>query len=279
MKITVIICAAAVLLWSSCKKDTGSGTTTPAPKAFADFLKNTQWVGTLDKGGYQYAPPCCLRFSSTDKFVIYAPFFFPVSGGGFTAKDSLTGRILSIDSLPDGRTSVKTSIEMLNETILYISDRKSMTSSTTSVSKPNPFKCELFTAGNSSVKDTRWSGPLMTGGPTSGFFAYPDLSSIGFLTDGTSVYYRNGVLVPAQPTPQLPNPGVLKVGYLQYGAMVFMSGYNETNLKIVDYFGVLMPDGTKMMVHSGSADSRLPYYLQTIAWYGPIGTTPVINKQ
>lgn len=119
----------------------------------------------------------------------------------------------------------------------------------------------------------------MTGsGPTVGMVAYPDLSTIAFGKTATS-YTRNGAVVLVQPTPQIPSPGVLEVAYKKIGAAVFMSGYNENGLYLYDYFGVLLPGNDRMMVYSGATGARLPYYTQTIAWYGPIGQTPVIEKQ
>jgi hypothetical protein len=119
----------------------------------------------------------------------------------------------------------------------------------------------------------------MTGpGPTAGMTAYPDLSTITFGKNTTS-YVRNGAIVPAQPTPQAPAPGVLEVAYRKIGAVVFMSGYNENGMYLYGYMGVLLPGNEKMMVYSGAPGARLPNYLQTIAWYGPIGQTPIIEKQ
>lgn len=281
MKKLLTIIAIITVSIASCKKNTNTNINTPgAPTTYAGFLENTQWVGTLDRSGYQYAPPCCLRFMTNNKIVVYAPFFF-IENGAFIRPDSLNGSITSIDSLGDGRTSVKANIEHLNEVTMYISNRKTLTSISTNASKPTPFQLELFTATNFSVKNTAWSGPVITTpGPTQGMLAYPDLSSIEFLPNKeVSVYYRNGKIVLAQPTPQIPTPGALEVSYRQYGAMLFMSGYDETSLKLYDYFGVLFPDATKMMVYSAATYSRLPNYTQTIAWYGPIGATPVIIKQ
>ena len=114
-------------------------------------------------------------------------------------------------------------------------------------------------------------------GPVAGMVAYPDLSTIGF-GNGTTYYRRNGAIVLAQPTPQIPTPGELRIAYRQMGAAVFMYGFNENGLLQLGYFGVLKPGNDKMMVFSAATGSRLPYYTQTIPWYGPIGQTPVIGK-
>lgn len=278
MKKVFIVMLYIITTLSACKK---SGTILPAAqKNYADFLKNTEWVGVLDRNGYHYPPPCCLKFNPDNTITIYAPFWFN-DNGVYVTPDTIRGKINSIDSLPDERTAVKVNFPYLNDQTIYITNRQKLIGISSDPNKPVTFQLEIFPASGISVKGTTWSGPLMSGGgAASGQYAYPDLSSIGFLGNkNATVYYRNGNLMPAQPTPQAPAPGVLEAAYLQQGAMVFMSGYKENGIILMDYFGVLLPSGDKMMVHSGSQEARLPNYLQTIAWYGPIGATPVIIKK
>jgi hypothetical protein len=278
MKKIIVIIMFITAGFAACKK---SGITPPtSPKNYADFLKNTEWVGVLDRNGYHYPPPCCLKFNADNTITVYAPFWFN-DNGVYVTPDSINGKIKSIDSLPDERTSIKVSFPYINDQTIYITNRQKLISVSTDPNKPTTFQLELFPVQGISVKGTTWSGPLMSGsGAASGQFAYPDLSSIVFLGNkDVTVYYRNGQPVPAQPTPQSPGPGALEAVYQQRGAMVFMSGYKENGIILMDYFGVLLPSGDKMMVHSGSPEARLPNYLQTIAWYGPIGATPIIHKK
>jgi hypothetical protein len=263
---------------ASCKK--GGNVLPPSPKNYADFLKNSEWVGVLDKNGYHYPPPCYLRFNIDNTVTVYAPFWFN-DNGVYVTPDSIRGTINSIDSLPDERTAIKATFPYIKDQTIYITKREKLICVSADPNKPVTFQLEIFPSAGISVKGTTWSGPIMTGsGPTSGQHAYPDLSSIAFLGNKNStVYYRNGQPVPSQPTPQSPAPGILEVAYQQKGAMVFMMGYKENGIILMDYFGVLLPSGDKMMVHSGSHEARLPNYLQTIAWYGPIGVTPIIEKK
>ena len=274
--IILMLCLAASL--TACKK---SGNILPmAQKSYTDFLKNTEWVGVLDRNGYHYPPPCCLRFNADNSITVYAPFWFNTNGV-YVTPDSIRGTINSIDSLPDERTAIKVTFPYINDQTIYITKREKLICVSPDPNKPVTFQLEIFPTKGISVKGTTWSGPLMTGtGPASGQYAYPDLSSIAFLGNKNStVYYRNGQPVPSQPTPQSPAPGILEAAYQQRGAMVFMMGYKENGIVLMDYFGVLLPSGDRMLVHSGSQEARLPNYLQTIAWYGPIGATPIIYKK
>ena len=79
-------------------------------------------------------------------------------------------------------------------------------------------------------------------------------------------------------TPQTPG-NLAKASYQKQRAMVRMTGFNESNAYLIDYFGVLLPGNDRMMVYSGATGARLPYYTQTIPWNGPIGQTPIIERQ
>lgn len=259
------------ILTSSCKKDSGSST-----NGGADFPKNTEWVGTLDRSGYQFAPPAYMKINKDLSIVAYAPFYFRINGN-FVWVDSLKGKVNSVTEEPNEMTKIVASMDQLGDVTMSVYQKKSLTSVSTNAQKPTPFNLELYTGGNYSIAGSVWSGPVMTGGPTNGMFAYPDLSTIEFSNTTTS-YKRNGQYIKEQPTPQLPTPGILKVSYKQVGPMLFMTGFNESSNLLIDYFGVLMPSTDKMMVYSGSGNARLPNYLQTIAWYGPIGSTPIISR-
>ena len=260
-----------ILLFSSCKKDSGSSN-----NGGADFPGNTEWVGTLDRSGYQYPPPAYIKINKDLTLVVYAPFFFRV-GTGFEWADSLKGKVNSVAEEPNEMTRVVASIDRLGEVTMSIYQKKSFTSVSTNPDKLTPFRMEKYENTGYSIANSAWNGPIMNSGPMTGMRAYPDLSTIEFNKQTTS-YIRNGKYILRQPTPQLPTPGNLEVSYLQRGPMVFMSGFNESNNLIVEYFGVLFPNNQQMMVYSGSVNARLPNYLQTIAWYGPIGSTPVILR-
>jgi hypothetical protein len=269
----------SLLLLVSCSKNSGSG---GGGGDIKQFLANSQWVGVLSQNGYQYAPPASIRFKPGDSLVIYAPFYL-TTGAVSNWRDSLRGKVTAIDEMADGKTVVvKTSLEHFGDVELNFTDRKTVTANAPDPTNPNRplnFQMEIYGEKNFSLENTLWSGPIMTGaGPTQGLPAYPDLSAIGF-GKNYAYYMRNGTIVPEQPTPQIPTPGELKIACKQVGAVVFMFGYNENVHAIIPYMGVLLPDNKRMMVFSSSGTARLPNYLQTIAWYGPIGQTPIIEKK
>lgn len=277
MKTIVIITAVAFLL-AGCEKDKGN---TPAvQQSFADFLKNTEWVGTMDGNGFQYRPPCSLKFNSDNTFNMYSIFlFFP--NGVEERRDSIIGTISSIDSLPDGRaritTNITTSFNGGSTQTIYITDRQKLQGISSNQSTVM-FQLSLFPATGFSVHGT-WRGPAGTIYDHY-TYAYPDLSTISFLDSETppaSYYSRNG-----QPVLLTPNVELKKI-YQQKGARVYFAGCNETrgtgDISMVPYFGVLLPSGDKMMVHSLDFYARLPNHINTSQPYGPNGVTPIIQRE
>jgi hypothetical protein len=126
-----------------------------------------------------------------------------------------------------------------------------------------------------------FTGPIITGsGPTVGMTAYPDLSTITFDLNRETSYTRGGQQVQVGVSSPAPGLRILFLPYRKVGATVFMYGWNESLLQPAGYayMGVLKPGDKEMMVHSSVTGARLPYYAQSIPWYGPIGQTPVIKK-
>jgi len=260
----------------SCKKDVTD--IQPQPATFLDFLKNTEWVGTLDGNGFQYRPPCVLKFNADNTFTMYGIFVF-IQNGAQIFKDSITGAIQKIDTLPDSRvrvtTDIATSFNGGATKYLYIVDKKKIQGVDAGVTTET-FQLSLFPAAGFSVAG-RWRGIPWKGG-----FGYPDLTSISFDNAKSVTHYtKNGA--PVQESAQATSP-VLGVVYAQKGARVYFSGYNDDNPppgyggRTVPYFGVLLPSGDKMMVHSMNGYARLPNYVYTNEPYGPSGQTPIIDK-
>lgn len=267
----------SILVFISCKKDN----TTPQqqPNNSHSFLTNTQWVGSyhIVSPGREYDPPCCLKFNSDTTAVLYS--FFVFNGNNtFIEKDSINGVITRIDSTDaDHSTRVIVDFPEINDhQTMVIANRQKLTSTTADANKPNALisiSLELFPTAAPSLTGTAWHGMFKD--------SYPDLNTIEFRKSGNNnvtVYFRNGNYAPETATPQIPTPGILQVLYVQQGAMVYMSGYNEENRKLLPYFGVLSPSGDKMWVDSRSMYARLPNYIQTAPIYGPVGATPVIAK-
>jgi hypothetical protein len=260
----------------SCKKSADN--IQPPPATFSDFLKNTEWVGTLDGNGFQYRPPCSLKFNADNTFTMYGVFVF-FTNGVQTYKDSITGAIQKIDTLPDSRvritTDIATSFNGGATKYLYITDKNKIQGIDAGVSIET-FQLSLFPAAGISVAGN-WRGIAWKGS-----YGYPDLSSIIFDNAKSVTHYtKNGVAV--QESAEATS-AVLGVVYAQKGARVYFSAFNEQNPppgyggRTVPYFGVLLPSGDKMMVHSISGYARLPNYVYTNEPYGPNGQTPIIYK-
>ena len=275
---TILLMVVVTCCLAGCGKDKGNA---PATKqTFADFLKNTEWVGTLDGNGFQYRPPCCLKFYANNTFTMYSLFvFFP--NGVEEIRDSITGTITSIDSLPDGRaritTNITTSFNGGSTQWIYMTDHQKL-QGISSDQSTETFSLSLFPAAGINVHGS-WRGPA---GSTYDHYtyAYPDLTTISFDDSGTfpaTYYSRSG-----QPVLLSPPNVQLKSVYQQKGARVYFAGCNESrgtgDISIIPYFGVLLPSGDKMMVHSLNFYARLPNYINTNQPYGPNGATPIIER-
>ena len=264
---------AFILVVPACKKDN-----TSQKGNQKTFPLNTEWTGTLHLGTQQYDQPCYLRVNDNETVSIYSLFAFIIDGN-IEYKDSLTGPVTNISN-ENGAVNVEADLPDLpiigGHTTFTIKDNK-----LTCASRNGDFVVlhfDLFPDKMISIEGT-WSGPVMHGGPLEGRHAYPDLSSIIFGADGTTTYKRNGEIAQIK-VPQFGTFTIVKGGYTQQGAMVWMDGYNESSQKTVPYFGVLTASGDKMMVNSRNRiDGRLPSHTATIDWNGPKGVTPVIERQ
>lgn len=266
----------AITVLPGCKKNNTG--TIPPPATFSDFLKNTEWVGTLDGNGFQYRIPCSLKFNADNTFTMYGIFvFYP--GGVEVYRDSITATIQKIDTLPDYRvritTDLTTSFNSGVTKYLYITNKQKIQGVNAGATLET-FQLSLFPAAGISAAGY-WRGVAWKGS-----YGYPDLSNIMF--DDTKFlthYSKNGVTV--QESAQATSP-VLGSVYAQKGARVYFDGYNDQypppgyGGRTVPYFGVLLPSGDKMMVHSVNSYARLPNYVNTSEPYGPNGQTPVIYK-
>lgn len=266
----ILICCAAI--FTACKKSTDI---TPPSQSFADFIKNTEWVGTLDKNGFEYPPPCALKFNTDNTFTMFSHFvFFP--NGVETRMDSITGNVLSIDGQPDDMritTNINTSFRPVTTNYIYITDRKKIIGMSSDPTQQPTFQLDIFPASGISVYGTRWKG---SPGSSAAYF-YPDLSTIIFLADGINTGYTFNW----QPVYLSQNTPLQHI-YQQNGSRIYMSGYNflpgGAAITVNNYFGVLLPSGDKMLVDSYSPDARLPNYVNTNEPYGPNGITPIIYK-
>ena len=244
------------------------------------FPANTEWVGTLNGNGFQYRPPCSLKFNKDNTFTMYAIFvFFP--NGIETIKDSISGTIEKIDTLPDYRvritTNIITNFRGVITKYIYIADQQKIVGANAD-NTLETFQLIIFPK-QVSVEGT-WRGISWKGG-----YAYPDVSDTKFepIRDGKAITLsiKNGKAVQesAEPTSD-----VLKLPYKQIGARVYFSGWSDVNPRPgyggwdIPYFGVLLPPGDKMMVDSRTDKTRLPNYIFTNEPFGPNGATPALTK-
>jgi len=274
-RLIIFICCAAI--FAVCKK---TADITPPLQSFADFIKNTEWVGTADRNGFEYPPPCALKFNGDNTFTMYSHFvFFP--NGVETRTDSITGNIQSIDVLSNSvtriTTNINTTFRAVTTNYIDVADRKKIVGMSSDAIEPPTFQMDIFPTNGISVYGTHWKGPEWHSTVTDKSYAYPDLDNIHFQADGINTTYTfNG-----QPVYLSQNTPLQHV-YQQNGSRIYMSGYNflpgGAAISVNNYFGVLLSSGDKMLVDSYTFEARLPNYLYTNEPYGPNGVTPAIYK-
>ena len=122
---------------------------------------------------------------------------------------------------------------------------------------------------------TGWETNKMKGGATDGMPEFPDFNDIDFGDDGNTSYVRNGKIITYTP----PDIQEILYRYIQIGPRIYFAGYDETTDKLIEYFGILSPDGNTLYADSRARpEARLPNYVQTIYWYGQPGVTPNTHK-
>lgn len=297
----IVSIAAALLLLLACSKS-GNEPPTPNPpgpnppgpnpgnQGPFDFLKNSEWVGVyhITLPGTSYDPPVCLQFNANNTGITLHSFFqlYNDAHNAIISKDSLKGEIKKIQKVddkgnpdPNGNgIGIEVSYaETQDNHKIYISpNRDQMTVVTTDAAKYNAIismNMAPYPAGGHSVFATGWKAKYNDGG------AYPDVTWTEFVREGggdVTRYYRNGKILTNL------DLKIVTILYVQRGARVYFSGFNETIAPpgtlgtFVPYFGVLSPDGKEMGVHSISNNKRLPTWMSNA--YGPSGSTPVLVR-
>lgn len=255
-----------VAFFAACSRGGGAAPVPPPPppgnSSFVPaFLANTQWVGTYHQTnpGTQYDHPCCLQFRTDDTVMLYSNFIFlNKDRNGFLYRDSLTGKIEKMDTYDPGSSNFKIQIryaETGDIQNINVYQQKTLQSATADVNQTNALlyaNMELFPARESPVSGTTWKAKQG--------YVVADLSTIEFRSTtqkGTAanvtVYGRNGKYAH-----YLNADEIVEVLYVQKGARVYMSGYNEESNRIVGYIGILLPSGNEMLASSSSDYARYP---------------------
>lgn len=277
MKKVLIFASLSFCLLPSCKKDSGSQPGGGGAKTFAEFLVASEWVGTLALSGFNYPPPCYLKFLPGNKMTAYAPFAILTAPGVFKYVDSLNGTYTTVDSLPDGTNSVKAKLDLIGDVSLNVFERRELKVIPADPSRPSPYmKLDVYATPDVAIKNSGWSAPLLSPGR----FAYPDVHGVQFAANGNTRYERNGVVLPKNAiTGIVLDTEPAEFAYVQRGPMVFFSGVNESVRKFIPYFGVLGSGGKTMTVHSFSANARMPSYVSTANEYGFPGVPAVLQRR
>jgi hypothetical protein len=281
----------AVTFVSSCKKSSMTTPTTPPSNPPAqnpppstssnNFFKNTDWTGVAGTYGQTYQQPCNLHFNGDTTVTLYA-LFNMVIGTSLTPFDSLVGKITAIDASNTSAITISVNFPFTNDQQIYtITDQNTLkggSSSTTSAASNTQFtvQTQICPAVIPSISGTGWNTDKMVGGPTDGMYEFPDINALTFGTDGKTFYVRGGKFITYTPPDQIQ---LILYEWVQIGYRIYFAGYNEATDKLIGYYGVLSPDGNTILADARNrSDTRLPYYFQTIYWYGPPGVTPTMHK-
>jgi hypothetical protein len=221
--------------------------------------------------GQQFDQPCYLQIRADNTVVIYSYFGFVIDND-VVYKDSIFCDIIGIDTT-GGNVNVKVTFpdypNISGEGTLVIKDHHRLR-----YTGPNSnFALYLESFSDKEIStEGKWAGPVMQG-RYAGRHAYPDLLDIVFNPDGTTTYWRGGNLAYGG-VPQASDYYIITAPYKQAGPVVWMNGYNESNGKLIEYFGVLIGRADTMMVTSRDfINGRLPSKINGSYQEGPYGTS------
>ena len=245
------------------------------------FPLNTEWTGVMHQTSEEYYEPCYLRINNDSTIKMYGLFYYyNVVDNSVLHRDSVSGTVKSIDTA-DGKITVVFRISgysgISGDQTLVITDKRNLRCNGTS----SPFALFLQEFLNKQVSiEGKWSGPALHG-QYEGRFAYPDLLDIVFNGNGTTTYWRKGVLV-HYGVPQTGDYYLIKAPYRKIGPMVWMDGYNEDYQKLIPYLGILTGQGDTLLVTTRNfVEGRVPSKINGLYQEGPYGIsgyTPYITR-
>jgi hypothetical protein len=269
------------ILFQACKKDnsvagTGTGTTSQT-----NFFANTEWTGIETANSQTFPKPVYLHFNGDKTVSVYALFNW-VIGNDQLAIDSVVGDITNID-ITSGVATISVNFPYTNDQQVYtITDKKELKGGSSATTKATTYTSyavdlQLCPSTISPVSGSDWNTKtITTPGPTAGGLEFPDISNFSFIGDRDMTFVRGGKTLTYSPPTQ---DQVDKQGFIQIGPKIYFAGYNESMNIFLHYFGVLTPDGQTILADTRGQYARLPYYYQTIFWYGDPGVTPNTHKQ
>ena len=211
--------------------------------------------------------------------VAYALFTWFGDDNSLVTADSLVGHITNIDTVTFGPTTIYVNYPLTNDQQRYhfYPDTTLKGGSLNSMASASKQFMPMLSICPKIIPDVqgKWTtaplDPNNLNPPVA--HQYPDLADI-FFNNGNTYYERGG-----QPATG-PVPGNdITVAYEQDGRRVYFSGYNEQKSLLIQYFGVIQPDGATMFCDSRDhIDTRLPNYVETSQPYGPNGSIPTMTR-
>jgi hypothetical protein len=264
----------------------GTGNGGAGGKNTLTFAGN-EYTGVMTELSRYWAKPFVIDFNADSTVNVFADFYLVANNHEFN-DDSLPGKIFKIGSVAGGGLVIDVSYPDIADTQEYTftADLKGLTGGSVGAQSgglaSNQFifnGATLFTKPGVSVAYSSWAtDTIVSTDATNGMPEFPDINGISF-TDTITSYYRlpYGTIEIGV----APNVGPLEADYRQINARVNFFGYDEVSGKLISYFGVLSNDGNTMLVDINASAfpyARVPTPQQTIDWYGPPETTPVMHR-
>jgi hypothetical protein len=263
----------------------GSGTGSGGKNTLT-FAGN-EYTGVMTELSRYWNKPFVIDFNADSTVNVFCDFYLVAGNHAFT-DDSLPGKIFKISSGVGGGLLVDVSYPDIADTQEYTftADLTGLTGGSVGAQSgglaSNQFifsGATLWTKPGMSVAYSTWAtDTIVSSDATNGLPEFPDINGISF-TDTATSYYR-------LPYGQIlsgiaPNTFVLEADYRQINARVNFFGYDEVSGKLLEYFGVLSNDGNTMLCDINASEfpyARVPTPQQTIDWYGPPETTPIMHR-
>jgi hypothetical protein len=263
---------------------TGTGTGNKSGLSFA----GNEYTGVMTELSRYWNKPFVMDFNSDSTVNVFCDFYLVANNDAFS-DDSLHGKIFKIGSGVGGGLLIDVSYPQIADTQEYTftADLSGLTGGSVGAQSgglaSNQFifaGATLFTKPGVSLVNSVWNTDTIKSlDATNGLQEFPDVSNITFF-DTYTEYYRLPYGVATVGV--VPADSVIKAGYRQINARVYFYGYDETYTKLIEYFGVLSNDGNTMLADINASEfayARVPTPLQTIDWYGPPETTPIMHRQ